>query len=233
MRKSNDPILNVNHLEIFQGDTTIITDLSFTLSKKDNLVIIGPNGAGKTILLRALLGILPFRGEIKWQKGIKFGYVPQRVPLVKDIPVTLSDFFRLKNISEESANQLLADFGLGGLSLKKKQLGLLSSGQFQRVLIAWAISSYPDVLILDEPFSAIDLLGQEVIYQYINRLQKVRGLTVLLVTHDLNIVSSLSNKVLCLNKDKFCFGKPHEILNPDQLSFIYGGPIKFVAHHNG
>lgn len=120
--------------------------------------------------------------------------------------------------------------GLFGMDLPRKQLGLLSSGQFQRVLIAWALVTKPDVLLFDEPTSGIDVGGEAAIQDLLRRAQKERNIAVVLVTHDLTTVYSEATHVLCMNGRKFCYGSPEEILDPEVLKSIYGKEIKFFRH---
>jgi zinc transport system ATP-binding protein len=189
---------------------------------------LGPNGAGKTVLLKALLGILPFQGKIEWRPGVKTSYVPQRLPFIKDIPMNVKEFFELKEASENEIKEILNSTGLKKDILEKK-IGDLSSGQFQRVLVGWALISNPQVLLFDEPTTGIDVSGQESIYNLLEKLKKERDLTILLVTHDLSIVYKLATDCLCLNKKMLCYSIPKE-LTSERLSQLYGGEIKFYRH---
>jgi zinc transport system ATP-binding protein len=194
------------------------------------LTILGPNGAGKTVLLRTLLGILPYKGKIEWQPGIKIGYVPQRLPFIKDIPMSVGEFFKLKGVSEKEIKEILNSMGFEENFLNKK-MGELSSGQFQRTLVAWALIGNPNVLLFDEPTAGIDIGGQESIYTLLAKLKEKRNLTILLVTHDLSVVVKFSNYVICLNKCPICQGSPKEVLIPETLRQLYGEEVKFYAHH--
>lgn len=156
-------ILKVKNLRVKLNDEEIIKDLSFELKEGEVLTILGPNGAGKTILLKTLLGLLPYQGEIKWEKEVKVDYVPQRLPFIKDIPMSVEEFFKLKGVSREEAKDILNS--VGGLSLHKN-LSEISSGQFQRILVAWALVKNPDLLLFDEPTTGIDIGGSETIIVY-------------------------------------------------------------------
>lgn len=223
-------ILKVERLNVKLEGEEIIKDLSFEVKKGDVLTILGPNGAGKTTLLKTLLGILPYQGEIKWKKEVKVGYVPQRLPFIKDIPLSVKEFFKLKGAKEKEAEEILSLVGLKGNFLNKK-VGDLSSGQFQRILVAWALVGNPDVLLFDEPTTGIDIGGEETIYGLLARLKRERDLTILLVTHDLSVVYKFSNYVICLNKCPVCQGFPKEILNTEILQKLYGEEVKFYEHH--
>ena len=224
-------VLKVENLDVKLEGEEILKDLSFEVKEGEVLVILGPNGAGKTVLLKTLLGILPYKGKIEWQKGIKIGYVPQRLPFIKDIPMAVKEFFDLKNVSEKESEEILKSIGLGKDILKKK-IGDLSSGQFQRILVGWALALNPQVLLFDEPMTGIDIGGQESVYNLLEKLKKERDLTILFVTHELSIVYKLADKVLCLSKRMLCHGLPKEILTPERISELYSGEIKFYQHNH-
>ena len=191
-------VLKVSSLKVVLDGETIIQNLSFELQEKETLLVLGPNGAGKTVLLRALLGLIPHEGEVQWRQGSKIGYVPQRVPLNKELPVTVSDFFELKGVSLKSASSILAEVGIAEKQFLDKQLGVLSFGQFQRVLIAWALSKNPDVLLLDEPTAGVDVSGEETIQVFLRRIQEERKLSIILITHDVSAAQEKDVRVLAL-----------------------------------
>jgi len=227
-----EEILKVENLNVKLDDESIICNLSFEVKRGEVLTILGPNGAGKTVLLKTLLGIFPFEGKIEWKKGIKIGYVPQRVPFVKDFPISIEEFFKLKTKNENEIKEVLKLVGFEE-SFLKKNLGELSSGQYQRILVVWALIGNPDVLLFDEPTTGIDISGEETIYQLLERLKNERNLTIILVTHDLSVVSKFSDYVICLNKCPICQGKPKEVLSTESLSKLYGQEIKFYEHYHG
>ena len=223
------PILKVKNLNVKLDGEEIIKDLSFEVKEGEVLTILGPNGAGKTVLLKTLLGILPYEGEIDWRKEVKIGYVPQRLPFIKDMPMSVKEFFALENVSERGTKEVLKSIGTGQDILKKK-IGELSSGQFQRILIGWALASDPGILLFDEPLAGVDVGGQESVYNLLEKLKKEKDLTILFVTHELSIVYKFSDRVLCLNKRMLCYGAPKEILIPERISELYSGEIKFYQH---
>ncbi len=223
-------ILKVKNLNVKLDEEMIIKDLSFEVKEGEILTILGPNGAGKTVLLKTLLGLLPYEGEIEWQKEVKIGYVPQRLPFIKDIPISVEEFFKLKEASKKETKEILNSVGFREDLLDKK-MGDLSSGQFQRVLVAWALIGNPDVLLFDEPTTGIDIGGEETIYSLLAKPKKERNLTILLVTHDLSVVYKFSNYVICLNKCPICQGLPKEILTAKTLQKLYGEEVKFYEHH--
>ncbi|MFZ5905809.1 MAG: metal ABC transporter ATP-binding protein [Nitrospirota bacterium] len=229
---NNNIIVNVKDLRVSLDGHAVIEDLSLQVHKGEVLTILGPNGAGKTVLLRTLLGVLPYEGEIAWKSGIKLGYVPQRLPFIKDIPLSVNDFFELKKSSEKETDEILRSVGFRE-DLKKERIGELSSGQFQRVLIAWALIRNPQVLLFDEPTTGIDISGEETVYTLLERLQRERNLTMILVTHDLSVVYKFSTGVLCLNKHLVCSGPPRKVLTPESLRQLFGEEVKFYQHRHG
>ena len=226
-----ETVLKVENLNVNLEGERIISDLSFKVKKGEVLTILGPNGAGKTVLLKTLLGIFPFQGEIEWEQGIKIGYVPQRVSFVKDFPILIEEFFKLKTKNENEVKEILKLVGFDE-SFLRKNLGEISSGQYQRILVAWALIGNPDVLLFDEPTSGVDISGQESIYQLLEKLKKEKKLTIILVTHDLSVVFKFSDHVICLNKCPVCQGKPKEVLTPEILSKLYNQEIKFYEHYH-
>ena len=230
MAPDQEMALEVSDLEVKLEGQVVLSNLSFTVAPGEVLTILGPNGAGKTVLLRALLGTVPYEGTIRWKKGTRIGYVPQRLPYIKNIPLSVEDFFRLKrNPVRGDVSGLLGAVGLGG-ELGKKRIGDLSSGQFQRVLVAWAIAGDPHVLLFDEPTTGVDIGGEETVYALLTRLHRERGLAMLIVTHDLAVVHRLSSTVLCLNKQPVCQGPPISTLTPENLQRLFGTEVRFYEH---
>lgn len=221
-------ILKVENLTVEIAGESVLENLSFKVEAGDVLTILGPNGAGKTVLLKTLLGILPFKGSIEWKQGVRIGYVPQRLPFIKDIPMSVSEFLSLKNASRNKIKEVLISIGLPRDILQKK-VGALSSGQFQRILVGWALVSNPNVLLFDEPTTGVDMGGQESIYNFLEKLNKDKAITILLVTHDLSLVYTMASDCLCLNKKMLCYSIPKE-LTPERLAQLYGGQVKLYEH---
>lgn len=230
---NKDIILQVENLNVIFDSEKIIDNLSFNLKDKENLVIVGPNGAGKTVLLRALLGVIPYDGKIKWKDGVKIGYVPQRFFPPNEIPLSVEEFFSFKKVDLEKVKKYLNSVGMdNGISFLKKQLGDLSAGQFQRIMIAWTLVDEPDVLLFDEPTTGIDIGGEETIYNLLKKIEKEINLTIILITHDLNVVYKLADSVLCLNKKTICYGVPNDVLSSENVDKLYGGEVKFYYHQH-
>jgi len=225
-----EPILKVKNLNVNFGKEDIIKDLSFEVKRGEVLVILGPNGAGKTTLLRALLGLIPYEGEIVWESK-NISYLPPQELIQRKYlpPMTVEEFFGFKDVGKEDILKIFEEVGLDA-SLLKRPFNALSTGQFQRMMIAWALVDNPDILLFDEATYGIDAGGEETIYSLLHKFWEKRNITILLVTHDLDIVYEHANSVLCLNKEKMCYGEPTKILTPQNLEKIYGTGIKFYKH---
>jgi len=232
-----EEILKVEKLTVEFYGQKAVEDADFTLKKGEVLAVVGPNGSGKSVLFRALLGLVPYTGKITWQKGVKIGYVPQKLAVEKDFPLTAGEFMTLGGAKpKQEIEKSLEDVGLhkknkGYGWLLDKKLGQLSSGQLQRLLIANSLTGKPDVLLFDEPTSGIDIAGEETIYELFRKLQASTELTVILISHDLNAIHDFSDNVLGLNRKQICFGRPHEVLDHRLLHHLYGEEMEH--HHPG
>jgi len=228
----SDQLLTVKNLSVSLEHRSILENLSFSLNSGDILSVLGPNGAGKTVLLKCLLGMLPYAGEIVWRPGIKIGYVPQRLPFIKDTPLSVRDFFRLKPTTEDEMQEILLAVGFDEEFLSRK-IGDLSSGQFQRMLIGWSLIGKPDVLLFDEPMTGIDVGSEETIYNLLSQLKRKWYHAMVLVTHDLNVVYQFSSRVICMNRKLMCTGIPRDVLTPESFYNLYGVKMKYYQHHHG
>ncbi len=237
---SDNTILSVKNLGVEFNGNEVLDNVSFEIKKGEIFVIIGPNGAGKTVLFRALLGLIPYKGEIKWKENVRIGYVPQRFNLSKDFPLTVEEFLQLsppKNTLNE-LYRVLEFVGFKGDEhhlehhVLKRKLGLLSSGELQRVLIAFAMLDKPEVLLFDEPTSGVDIGSEEEIYERLKKLNKEENFTLLLISHDLSVVHKFATSVLCLNRKAVCFGQPHLAITPNVLTELYGKEKAFYKHHH-
>jgi zinc transport system ATP-binding protein len=230
---TTDNALEVEGLTVRLGATEVIRDLSFTVPRASSLAVIGPNGAGKTVLLRALIGALPYAGTIRWAPGTRIGYLPQKLDIERDLPVSGRDLLRAKaalsKATDRDVQRALADVGLDD-ALLAQPIGTLAGGQFQRLLIAFALLGQPSVLLLDEPAAGVDAPGQTQLDELVRRLESSAGITVVLVSHDLSVVYRYADHVLCLGRGHACFGPPHVALTPETLHEIYGTPVAFHRH---
>lgn len=229
-------ILRVEDVGVRFGNDEILRDISFSVNEGETVAVIGPNGAGKTVLLKALLGLVPHAGTVQWGDKISIGYVPQKLAVDRTVPITVREFFLLQEklflLSGSRADEKIADT-LKMVDLPERlmgqRLGTLSGGQFQRMLVAWAMYGRPQVLLFDEPTAGVDVGGEETIYNTIHGLQDRFGITVILVSHELNIVNRYATKVLCVNRMLTCQGTPEEALTPQELKKLFGEPTFY--HH--
>lgn len=225
--------LEVEHLSVAFGRTEVLRDLSFRVAQGSTLALIGPNGSGKTVLFRALVGSLPYRGEVRWAPGTRIGYVPQKLDIERDLPLTGRDFLAAKAaIARVPPREVDGALELVSLAaaVAARPIGALSGGQFQRLLLAFALLGAPTVLLFDEPTAGVDEPGEERLYEIIHRLQVERGLTLLLISHELALVGRYATDVLCLGRERPCFGPPDEVLTPEVIEDVYGTPLKYHRH---
>ncbi|MGB6942394.1 MAG: metal ABC transporter ATP-binding protein, partial [Bryobacteraceae bacterium] len=179
---TDDAVLTVENLSVTLDSLPVLQNVSFSLKPGEAFAVIGPNGAGKTVLFRALLGLLPYTGLVRWRPDVKIGYVPQRFSVDRSAPISAMEFFLLQspNFWRPSAaftshlDQELKSMGLSH-SVLRKGLGELSGGETQRVLIASALLQQPSVLLLDEPTAAVDAGFEETVYTLLHRVQNERG----------------------------------------------------------
>jgi ABC-type Mn2+/Zn2+ transport system ATPase subunit len=229
-------LLAVKNLCVVIDSKTLLENLNFELRADERLVIIGPNGAGKTVLLKALLDLFPFSGEIRWAPDVRIGYVPQKIEADRHLPITYRDLFvskcRILKLAAREIDEISESVGLTS-DMLETPVGHLSGGQFQRGLIAFALIGKPTVLLLDEPTASIDEPGEEHIYELIHRLQHQYQLATVTVTHELSFVYRHATTVLCLNKRGVCIGTPQEALTPEVLRKLYGEAFSFYHHDHG
>jgi zinc transport system ATP-binding protein len=227
------PRLEVAHLSVSFGNQRVIDDLSFEVVSGSSLAIIGPNGSGKTVLFRALIGAIPAQGVVRWAPGSVIGYVPQKLDLERDLPLTGREFLLAKAaVTRRSGAEVSRVLNLVelGAEVAGQPLGTLSGGQFQRLLLAFALMGKPTVLLFDEPTAGVDEPGEEQLYELIRRLQREEHLTLLLISHELNLVYQYADTVLCLSRRRTYLGPPLQILTPQRLQEVYGRPMQFHRH---
>jgi len=235
-----ETILSVKNLTVNFNGHDVLSDVSFEVKKGEIFVIIGPNGAGKTVLFRALLGLIPYRGEIKWKENIRIGYVPQRFSITKDFPLTVEEFLQLSPPENKLAElfHILEFVGFKGdehhleKHILNQKIGALSSGELQRILIASAILDKPEVLLFDEPTAGVDIASEEIIYERLKEINKKENLTLFLISHDLSVVHRWATNVLCLNRKVLGINPPHKVIESDILNELYGKEKAFYKHQH-
>ena len=238
--------LEIRDLTVRAGGTEILSGVNADLRCGEVTALVGPNGAGKTTLLLAILRLVPFTGEIRFCRAAehgkgapRIGYVPQRLDFDRNAPMTVLDFFALSSQrypvifghsarSRRSAKESLAH---GGAShLISRPLGKLSGGELQRVLLALALRDNPDILLLDEPVSGVDLSGEELFFDFLGQIHSESRFSLLLVSHDLSVVSRHADRVICLNRRIICQGATTEMLTPENLEAMYGSGAHLFSH---
>ncbi len=222
-------LLTVSGLGVVLDHHPVLEDVSFQVRPRTTVAIVGPNGAGKTTLFRVLLGLLPHTGTVTWHRPVKVGYVPQQFSAT-DVPITVREFLAMK--CKADYGECLAAVGLDDREYLGKRLGVLSGGELQRVLIAWAIVDRPEVLLFDEPTSNVDIGSQDLVYETLNSLERKAGITVLLISHDIHTVTHYSDTTLALNRKVIYFGKSHELSDPVLLQKIFGSGSVLASHEH-
>lgn len=228
-------VLEVEGLAVRVGRKQLLPEVSFSVPERATLAVIGPSGSGKTVLFKALIGALPHTGQLRWAPGVRIGYVPQKLDLERDLPITGLDFLLARasvagqdgREAREALELVKLDWGLAG-----GPIGTLSGGQFQRLLLAFALMGRPGVLLCDEPTAGVDEPGEEGLYAMIHRLQEEQGLTVLFISHELSLIYRYATQVLCLSLGgRPCAGPPLEVLTPERLQEVYGSPMQYHQHN--
>ncbi|MCE5194676.1 MAG: metal ABC transporter ATP-binding protein [Nitrospiraceae bacterium] len=241
--------IEINNLSTVLGRREILKDINLSLEQGKFLGIVGPNGSGKTTLLRVMLGLIrPSNGTIRIfnrlpEQGMKdgiFGYLPQHINLDMNFPASALDVVLmglygklgiLRWPSSKEKNKAMEYIKLIGMSgNENRQFYDLSGGEQQRISIARALINDPKVLILDEPSTGIDVVGQEDFYHLLKGLQKRFGLTIIMVSHDIGSVTAYVDEIACLNKTLYYHGAPLGAINEKMLEKLYGKNIEILMH---
>ena len=215
-------VMRADHICVSFGGVEVLHDVSLRISAGEIVTIVGPNGSGKSTLLRALLGIVPVaHGRVTLGPLVRIGYVPQRLALDRSLPLTVRRFLSLPvRVSDAAATQALIRVGVPGV--EGAQMAGLSGGQLQRVLLARALLSDPQLLVLDEPTQGLDQPGEAGFYRLIEEVRAESGAAVLMVSHDLHVVMAASDRVICLNGHVCCEGTPHVVSSAPEYRALFG-----------
>ena len=250
--KEQDPILEVSSLQVDRSNSVVIEDANFTIRRGDYVGVVGPNGGGKTSLILALLNLLPRTGGTirffgqdieSFSDWEKVAYVPQHaINFDSQFPLTVRELVALGRVNRSnlgrtlkrqdwrSVDEVLEFMGIADIA--DRRIGQLSGGQKQRIFVAKALVRNPEIILLDEPIVGVDAETQEKFYKKLSDLNVERGITILLVTHDLTAVFCRMSKVMCINR----FVNVSEItadFKPEEaLRDAYGEHFHFVFHRH-
>lgn len=234
----------INNLNVRFGDDVILDNVYLHVNCGEVLAVVGPNGAGKTTLLRTILGEIPYQGIIKFRisghESVKprIGYVPQRLQFDIGLPLSVADlvvsaisrhpvWLRVNKKLLEKAKDILSLFSVG--HLLKRRIGDLSGGELQRVLLAIAMTPDPELLLLDEAGSGVDVKGLSLFYQIVNDLRNKHHIAVILVTHDITGISNYADRMILLNRSVIAEGQPKEVLSNEKLKKAFGPSLLDIS----
>lgn len=230
------PLIAGHDLTVRLGGALILDRVGIAVHRGEIVTIVGPNGSGKSTLLRALIGAVPLAsGRVTRAPGLRIGYVPQRLHVDRSLPMTVNRFLSLpRAVTARAATDALN--WAGAATLGQRQLGALSGGQLQRVLLARALIVRPDLLLLDEPTQGLDQSASAGFYRLIEEARASLGCGVLMVSHDLHVVMSASDRVVCLNTHVCCEGRPEVVAEAPAYRALFGegtiGTLALYRHHH-
>ena len=214
-------LVKLENASVKKNKKILVKHISLEVKQGEIVTLIGPNGSGKTTTAKMALGINKnFEGSVQRYTN-NIGYVPQKVMIDWTLPIRVNDFMQLtSNINPGEVNEALSFTGID--HLKNKNLNELSGGEFQRVLIARAIAKKPELLVLDEPVQGVDFKGEISLYELIRSISERTNCGILLISHDLHVVMSATDYVVCLNGHICCSGTPKKVANSDQYRELFG-----------
>lgn len=233
---NHSPLLTLDQVCVKIAGTSIIDKVDISITEGEIVTLIGPNGAGKSTLIRSILGLIkPSSGQIRKQSGLRIGYMPQRLHLDRTIPIDVKHFLRIW----QSRNTLDIDTVLQQVRathLAERPMQTISGGELQRVLLARALLRNPQLLVLDEPVQGVDLKGQTELYRLIREIRDQYQCAVLMVSHDLHLVMSSTDRVICMNHHICCSGHPELVSNDPAYRELFGiqaaDGIALYSHHH-
>lgn len=217
-----EPLVTAEGVRVAFEGREVLSGIDLRVHAGEIVTLIGPNGAGKSSLVRAVLGLLrPDAGTIRLRPGLRIGYMPQRLAVDANLPLSVRRFLTLTNYgNSEQSREVLRELGIGHLLDRPMQS--LSGGESQRVLLARALIRRPELLVLDEPVQGVDVAGQGELYRLIGRFRDRLGCGVLMVSHDLHLVMAATDTVLCLNRHLCCSGHPETISRHPAYLALFG-----------
>lgn len=216
----------------------ILESVSAKIHPREILTLIGPNGSGKTTFIRVLLGLIPpTSGQIRHKKGLRVGYVPQKLNIEPSLPLTVSRFLKFgvsRGPNRKRGMRMSVLEEVGAPYLMDSSIHALSGGELQRVMLARALLRNPDLLVLDEPVQGVDVTGQAELYDLIAAIRDRRDCGILMVSHDLHLVMASTDTVICLNHHICCAGQPETVARDPAFSDIFGVDVaqKLAVYHH-
>ena len=218
-------LIEVQNLCVGYGNKEVLRNVNLSLNKNEIVTIVGPNGSGKTTLFKSIIGSTPISsGKVLIRPNLKLGYVPQVLNIDRSLPLTVERFLSLEN-RRNKREALSAQQVLDSNDLLFKQISTLSAGQLQRVLLARALVNKPDVLLLDEATRGLDQPGSAAFYKKIEEIRNTTGCAILMISHDLHVVMSASNRVICLNGHICCQGEPQSVASSPEYKAMFGSNV--------
>ena len=215
-------LISVNDVSVRYGANTVLRNVSLSVDAGEIVTIVGPNGSGKTSLFRAIIGATPpFVGQVSLKPGLRIGYVPQRLHIDPNLPITVKRYLRLTD-RVRHRDCVAALEAAGVPDLLKHEMSRLSGGQFQRVLLARALINRPEVLLLDEATQGLDQPGSAAFYRQIEAVRRETGCAALMISHELHVVMSASDRVICLNGHVCCEGSPAVVASAPEYRALFG-----------
>lgn len=215
-------LIAAQNVSVGYGANIVLRDVSLSVEPGEIVTIVGPNGSGKTSLLKALIGATGLRaGQVTKKQGLRIGYVPQKLHIDPTLPITVERFMRLtQRVDRQACADALQAADVPDLT--QRQMSALSGGQFQRVLLARALLNRPDILLLDEATQGLDQRGSAAFYRQIDAVRQQTGCAVLMISHELHVVMSASDRVVCLNGHVCCEGTPAVVASAPEYRALFG-----------
>ena len=217
-------LIEISKLEVKYGSKKVLQNINLSLNASEIVTIVGPNGSGKTTLFKAIIGSVPFsKGKISIKPNLRIGYVPQQLKVDQTLPITVERFLKLATRNNKDIEKMIAFFG--SENIFREQINSLSGGQMQRVLLARALVNEPEILLLDEATRGLDQPGIAAFYRKIENISKETNCAILMISHDLHVVMSASDRVICINGHICCQGTPENVATSPEYQTLFGSNI--------